>query len=344
MRSRQIVMSGAGIAGLTAAIAFAERGFAVRVFEHAPVARRGRRRPPALAQRHAHPRPPRRARHRSALGGAAGSGRAEAMQRRSANARACRSAQAAEQRWKAPYLVAHRADLQERPAGAGQRKRAVSSSRRRGASPASQMRPDGVAVSVERDGKTSEVEGLLFVGADGVWSTAGTLVEPEWQEPLFRRTGLAHDDFLRQRHGRQSLPPLVRRRCVTTFLHPGFHLVAYPIRAGAAFNLVAFTPGASHRRDIGRATPTPAICAAPCRAPRPQLVRLVDEAAPWTAWPLHTVDASRPWTTRRQHRADWRRRARHDALRGTGCGDGDRGRRDAGERDCRRLRPAQGAG
>ncbi|MEI9418423.1 FAD-binding protein, partial [Mesorhizobium sp. Cs1321R2N1] len=34
-RSRQVVIAGAGIAGLTSAIAFAERGYPVRVFEQA---------------------------------------------------------------------------------------------------------------------------------------------------------------------------------------------------------------------------------------------------------------------------------------------------------------------
>ncbi|RUX61495.1 FAD-binding protein, partial [Mesorhizobium sp. M7A.F.Ca.US.014.04.1.1] len=34
-RSRQIVVAGAGVAGLTAALAFAERGYLVRVFEQA---------------------------------------------------------------------------------------------------------------------------------------------------------------------------------------------------------------------------------------------------------------------------------------------------------------------
>ncbi|RUX35189.1 FAD-binding protein, partial [Mesorhizobium sp. M7A.F.Ca.CA.002.11.2.1] len=34
-RSRQIVVAGAGVAGLTAALAFASRGYAVRVFEQA---------------------------------------------------------------------------------------------------------------------------------------------------------------------------------------------------------------------------------------------------------------------------------------------------------------------
>ncbi|TIU20472.1 MAG: FAD-binding protein, partial [Mesorhizobium sp.] len=35
-RSRQVVIAGAGVAGLTAALAFSERGYLVRLFEQAP--------------------------------------------------------------------------------------------------------------------------------------------------------------------------------------------------------------------------------------------------------------------------------------------------------------------
>ncbi|TJX05547.1 MAG: salicylate hydroxylase, partial [Mesorhizobium sp.] len=27
------------------------------------------------------------------------------------------------------------------------------------------------------------------------------------------------------------------------------------------------------------------------------LARLIEEAGPWTAWPIHTVESKQPWTT-----------------------------------------------
>ena len=53
--SRNVIIAGAGIGGLTAALALAQRGFRVTVLEQAEQLRGNRRRHPALAQRHAHP-------------------------------------------------------------------------------------------------------------------------------------------------------------------------------------------------------------------------------------------------------------------------------------------------
>ena len=112
IRSRQIIIAGAGIAGLTAALAFAARGFSVQVFERSleltevgaglqlsPNATRILGRLGVL-----------RALRRSAV-------RPNAVLLRDAATLAELAriplGDAAETRWKAPYLVVHRADLQK---------------------------------------------------------------------------------------------------------------------------------------------------------------------------------------------------------------------------------------
>ena len=55
-RSRTVIVAGAGIGGLTAALALARKGFRVVVVEQAERPGGDRRRHPALAQRNAHPR------------------------------------------------------------------------------------------------------------------------------------------------------------------------------------------------------------------------------------------------------------------------------------------------
>ncbi|RUU52604.1 FAD-dependent oxidoreductase, partial [Mesorhizobium sp. M2C.T.Ca.TU.002.02.1.1] len=110
-RSRQIVIVGAGIAGLTAALAFAERGFPVRLFEQArqleaagaglqlsPNATRILRRLGVLERLL-----PNAVRPQAVVLKDAGSLRELARVPLGA---------AGESRWGAPYLAAHRADLQ----------------------------------------------------------------------------------------------------------------------------------------------------------------------------------------------------------------------------------------
>ncbi len=83
---------------------------------------------------------------------------------------------------------------------------------------------------------------------------------------------------------------------MTTFLHPGFHLVAYPVSNGTAFNLAAFTRGEIIAEGwSGRADPS--ILAGAMRGTTAALARLAEDAGPWTAWPIHTVDQGQPWTT-----------------------------------------------
>ncbi|TIX29865.1 MAG: salicylate hydroxylase, partial [Mesorhizobium sp.] len=61
--------------------------------------------------------------------------------------------------------------------------------------------------------------------------------------------------------------------CVTTFLHPGFHLVAYPVSQGSAFNLAAFTRGKRIAEGwSGHADP--AILSGAVRGTAPALARL----------------------------------------------------------------------
>src|SRR5689334_19741474 len=110
-RSRQVVIAGAGIAGLTAALAFARRGYPVRVFEQAtqleaagagiqlsPNATRILRQLGVLERLLPHAVRPEAVVLKDA-----------ASLRELARVPL---GQAGEERWRAPYLVAHRSDLQ----------------------------------------------------------------------------------------------------------------------------------------------------------------------------------------------------------------------------------------
>ncbi|MER9643102.1 FAD-dependent monooxygenase [Mesorhizobium sp. M0239] len=297
-RSRQIVIAGAGVAGLTAALAFAERGYPVRVFEQA------QRLEAAGAGIQLSPNATRILRQLGVLDRLLPAAvRPEAVVLKEAatlRELACVPlGQAAETRWQAPYLVAHRADLQRALTAraaeipdihltTGARISGVDTG------------PHGITATAEIGGKTVEAEGFLLVGADGVWSSVSALVDSakgsasprnHFSGELAWRATVAAESA-----AGQSFAAIGARDCVTTFLHPGFHMVAYPVSKGAAFNLAAFTKGDriaegwSGNADAG-------ILSSALRGTAAELARLVEQAGPWTAWPIHTVDPQQPWTT-----------------------------------------------
>jgi len=289
-RSRQVVIAGAGVAGLTAALAFAERGYRVQVFEQA------QRLEAAGAGIQLSPNATRILAQLGVLERLLPAAvRPEAVVLKDAatlrELARVPLGQAAEARWQSPYLVAHRADLQSaliaRVAEMADIE-IVTGGRVTGVAKGA----NGIAAVVEIAGKTVCSESALLVGADGVWSSVrGGLAKSRFSGELAWRATIPADSA-----AGQAFAAIGAANCVTTFLHPGFHMVAYPLSEGTAFNLAAFTKGEriaegwSRNADAG-------ILTGALRGTAAALARLVEEAGPWTAWPIHTVDSKLPWTT-----------------------------------------------
>ncbi|MER9131597.1 FAD-dependent monooxygenase [Mesorhizobium sp. M0768] len=295
-QSRQVVIAGAGVAGLTAALAFAERGYRVKLFEQAQHLEA------AGAGIQLSPNATRILRQLGVLDRLLPTSvRPEAVVLKDAatlrKLARVPLGQAAETRWGAPYLVAHRADLQsalmqriaERP-----EVELVTGARVGGVATG----PNGITATIEIAGTTIETEASLLVGADGVWSSvreklarkAAEFGRSRFSGELAWRATVAADSLAGQAFRAIGAPD-----CVTAFLHPGFHMVAYPVSRGTVFNLAAFTKGKRIAEGwSGHADP--AILASAMRSAAPALVRLANEAAPWTAWPIHIVEQRR-WTT-----------------------------------------------
>lgn len=291
-QARQVIIAGAGVAGLTAALAFAERGYAVRLFEQAS------RLEAAGAGIQLSPNATRILRKLGVLERLLPAAlRPEAVVLKDAGTlrelARVPLGQAAEARWQAPYLVAHRADLQaallaqvaERPGielvtGARVNSIAVNAS--------------DVAVTAEADGRAIEASGRLLVGADGVWSSVRAQLagfgKSRFSGELAWRATVAVESA-----AGEAFTAIAADDCVTTFLHPGFHMVAYPVSNGRAFNLAAFTKGERIAEGwSGHADP--AVLDGATRGTAPDLARLVALAGPWTAFPIHTVVQQR-WTS-----------------------------------------------
>ena len=285
-RSRPILIAGAGIAGLTAALAFAERGFPVRVFERAA------RLDEAGAGIQLSPNATRilgRLGVLEHLGAAALKPEAVILRdgRDLRELARVRLGAFAEERWGAPYVVTHRADLQ----------RALLD--RVGKVAAIDVATDafvedvvfvqgGIVARVVQAGTAFAVEGVLAVAADGVRSSVR---RSRFPASIDRFTGrIAWRSTMAAGEMPTTVPDLAG--AVTVFLHPKVHLIAYPIRGAASVNWVAVTKGTvpevhAGANEISRAVAFDGLA--------PSLRRSLDQA-PWTQWPMYEVDPAGSWT------------------------------------------------
>jgi salicylate hydroxylase len=182
-----------------------------------------------------------------------------------------------EQRYGAPYLTVHRADLQaallEAARDGGVRLHAGC----RVANVEPQM--EGVAV---RTPAAELVHGDALVAADGLWSALRNEVAAGGGP---RATGhLAYRGMVRQR----ELPEQLRSVEVTVWLAPRMHLVTYPVRGGEWLNAVCVVEGtqAGDPRDWDHAASQAQLDAAlgPVCA---EVRERVGSVPAWRLWVLH---------------------------------------------------------
>ncbi len=197
----------------------------------------------------------------------------------------------AARRWRAPYLVVHRAGLQNALLTAATRQHGIQISTNCDLHHFS-IDQHGIDAEVDRASGIEQVSGRMVIGADGVWSAlrakfGGGQAARFAGYVAWRRTFKASDPIVLD---------LFRELVVSAFLHPGFHLIAYPIRAGSELNVVAFTPAedngaqdwsiAARFDDLKQAL----SAAGPLKA-------LANDEHTWTAWPVHTVDRLPSWAS-----------------------------------------------
>ncbi len=161
----------------------------------------------------------------------------------------------ASQRWHAPYLVCHRADLQSALLGACHDHPAIAINlnaeiiRHHSTS-------NGIEAEIRRGDKIETVAASWLLGCDGVWSAqraAAGLSKAQFSGHIAWRTTLATDAL--PASFTKALP---ERKAVSAWLGAGVHFIAYPVKGGDFFNFVAIThgenPGATWSRtgDCGR--------------------------------------------------------------------------------------------
>jgi salicylate hydroxylase len=282
--SDAVVIAGAGIAGLTAALAFAQSGFPIEIFERSTELRE------IGAGLQLSPNATRLLDRLGVLDALRSvAGRPDAVVLRSASSlrelARVPLGDFAEQRWGAPYLVVHRADLQRTLLGAVARYRSIALTKG-----ATVVRDAGntpqAGLSVHTAAGRREISPRLIVAADGVWSKlrTGNSAAPFSGSIAWRKTFPAQDPLVQ----------FVRRNAVNAFLHPGSHVITYPIRGGSEINVVAFAPGDA----IGSSWDTSADFSTLRRVlvgMAGELKALATDEALWTAWPTHTAPPMRSW-------------------------------------------------
>jgi salicylate hydroxylase len=229
--TRNVVIAGAGIGGLTAALALARVGMRATVLEQAPqleTAGAGIQLSPNAT--------------RILL--ALGLGerlRMTAVEPHAVRVMSGPSAREivriplgrfAENRYGAPYWVIHRADLQLALADAA---RAHSDITLRLATRAEDYAShrNGVSLLARSAGHVTEEQGVALIGADGIWSSVRERLRRN-RPPRF-----THRTAWRALIPADALAPQWREPYVHLWLGMESHLVHYPVKGGALINIVA---------------------------------------------------------------------------------------------------------
>ncbi len=281
--ARRALVAGAGIGGLTAALALARQNFQVEIFERAPVLEEfgaGLQLGPNAT------RVLRRLGVLEAVSALATAPRAIRILRGSDGAELTRlPIEEAERRWGAPYLVIHRADLQRALAEGATRLPNVALHLGTEVAGAGADH-GGVSIGLRRGLATMREAGEVLIGADGLRSR------------VRERIGLGAADAARF-SGRVAFRATVEADKVaarasasevTLRLGDKAHLVHYPLREASVVNLVAVIESTWRGEKIDHPWDG--------AADRPTLDRafgdwtrearaLIGAAVDWRAWPLY---------------------------------------------------------
>lgn len=277
-----VLIAGAGIGGLTAALALAKAGIAVTLVERAPELGE------AGAGLQISPNASAILRRLGVLDAL----RTTAVAPKGIHVREARSAATlsylpldeAEARWGAPYLVAHRADLQRVLASAVAREPLIAL--HLGTALAGfGTTATGVAVTAKQGRLTRSFEADALIGADGVRSAVrARLVEAAGDEPT--QTGRVAWRALIPADG---IDAKFREGETGLWLGRNAHLVHYPMRGGVFINVVAVLREAPLDPDADSlwASPGDPSVIAKSFAPWHGSARTLIAAAPsWQRWPL----------------------------------------------------------
>jgi salicylate hydroxylase len=203
----------------------------------------------------------------------------------------------AEQRWGAPYLVAHRADLQQALLDAVAEFSAIEL--RLGVAVAG-FASDGeqVAVGAKHGLISLRFDGAALIGADGLWSDVRHRLALRADEPPRAAGRTAWRATIRS----GDAPEECRAPQVNLWLGRRAHLVYYPLRGGTVINVVAIADDPSadgDSADFWNGSQDPALLRSAFASWHPTPRALLAASADWRTWPLFDREPHDHWSSGR---------------------------------------------
>ncbi|WP_439272609.1 FAD-binding protein [Pseudochrobactrum sp. HB0163] len=286
---QKILIAGAGIAGLAAALVLAERGFYVLILEKSP----------ALSEVGAGLQLAPNATRLLARFGILDALSAKAVAPdalclmdgvKAKPLMRMELGSAATQRWQAPYLTCHRADLQAALLKAVRDHPRITLHLSANVL-SHHIGKDQVTIRVDMDDQISDYSGQMLLGCDGVWSAQRSAVQDQkrarFTDHIAWRTTLAAEKL-----PASFTSALQDKQAVSAWLGQGAHMVAYPIKSGTAYNFVAITNG----DDIGTSWDLKGDSAALIRGFKgwsDAVIDVLKTAPQWTFWPMFEMPEPR---------------------------------------------------
>ncbi len=291
---KHVVIAGAGVAGLTAALALAGKGFTVTLCERAdsfsevgaglqlsPNVTRLLKRLGVLEP---------------LLTRATVTKAIALLSAKSGETLLSLSATSAPQTDGAPFLAVHRADLQSVLAAKALETPGIAI--KSGLTFQSADDTGGkIGVTFLHGDAPLRIEADVLIGADGVWSMVRGTVPGH--------SATRHSGYTAWRATipvSDALPAAFRDLCrnqtVGAFLSPGAHLVAYPLRQGSLLNLVLVTPGTDSTHGWDNSVDL-AVLAQTLEQFEPSLRNCLASITNWRSWPLHGCPPEGAWTSGR---------------------------------------------
>lgn len=291
---KHAVIAGAGVAGLTAALALAGKGFKVTLCERTGVFSE------VGAGLQLSPNVTRLLKRLGVLDPlltrATVTKAIALLSAKSGETLLSLSTTAAPQSDGAPFLAVHRADLQAVLVAKALETPDISI--RPGLTFQSVSELEGkIEVTFLHGEEPHRVEADVLIGADGVWSTVRSAVpghsDTRYSGYTAWRATVAVSD---------TLPAAFRNLCanqtVGAFLSPGAHLVAYPLRADSMLNLVLVTQGTDSTHGWDNSVDL-AVLAQTLEQFEPSLRDYLASITNWRSWPLHGCPPEGAWTSGR---------------------------------------------